>query len=156
DIFGSGRPLSLDAEYSQREIRTELLYVDPWLMGSDVNMRARLFVQERTELDYTKRDTGLRLEFTRKVVKNIELGAFIQFKSAEITDTPIDPEFLGPTAYQIGTVGLTQAFDYRNSPVSPSKGWIITTAEDFDAIAGSAAFARATARLTYFIPIKER
>ena len=156
DLFGSGRPLTLSIDYSTRAIRSELLYVDPWLFESDVNLRAKLFVQAGDEVGYSKRDTGLRLDFTRKFTKQIELGTFVQVKSVEITESAIVSSFLGSTAYQIASVGLTQSFDYRDSPVSPSKGWIITSAVDFDAIAGELAFGRATARLTEYIPIKEK
>jgi len=155
DIFGSGRPLTLDIDYSQRGIKADLIYTNPWFLETDVNFRARLFAHDRDEIGYSKRDEGLRIEFTGKPTKNIELGAFIETKNVEITTAAIVPEDLGPTSYQIATIGLTQSFDYRDSPVSPSKGWIATTAADFDTIGGSASFARGTIRLTEFIPIRE-
>ena len=133
-----------------------MLYLNPWLFESDVSLRARLFVQAREEVGYSKRDTGLRLDFTRKFTKEIESGVFLQAKNVEITDSAIVTSFLGPTAYQIASAGLTQSFDYRDSPVNPSKGWIFTAGLDFDAIAGEVAFGRATVRLTKYIPIREK
>src|SRR5205814_1805787 len=54
DLFGNGRPLSFAVDYSQRGLRGELLYVDPWLFDSRMAMRARLFSESRDELGYAK------------------------------------------------------------------------------------------------------
>lgn len=153
NLFGYGRPLSLELEHSQRALRAELLYVDPWLFDSDYRLRARLYIQDRTEIGYKKRETGGRADITRKVTKNIELGTFLQLENVEITETSIDPIFLGPTAYQIGSFGFTQSYDFRDHPLNPSRGWIMNTSLDGNVIAGEVAFIRSTARLSYYWPV---
>ncbi len=153
NLNGTGRPLTLDIEYSQREERAELIYADPWLLESDVNLRASAFVRQRDEIGYSKRDDGVRTDFTQKFGKTVEFGLFLQAKQVDVSKLKIDPAFTGPTSYQIGTLGITQAFDHRNSPVDPTRGWIITMAEDVDVLGGSVAFGRVTARITEFIPI---
>jgi outer membrane protein assembly complex protein YaeT len=156
NLFGSGRPLTLDVDYSQRGLKADVLYVNPWLFETDISFRARLFVLNRDEIGYSKRDEGLRLEFTGKPAKHFEVTGFLETKNVEITSAAIVSSFLGPTSYQIATLGLTQSLDYRDSPVNPSKGWIITAAADFDTIGGSAGFGRATARITDYIPIYKK
>ncbi len=153
NLNGNGRPLSLDLEYSQRALRAELLYVDPWLFESNFQLRSRLYAQSREEEGYAKRESGFRADLTREVTKNIQLGTFLQLENVEITESQIVPSFLGATAYQIATIGLTQSFDFRNSPVNPSRGWVINTALDFDTIAGDVAFGRGTVRLSYYRPV---
>lgn len=153
NLFGYGRPLSLEFEHSQRALRAELLYVDPWLFESDYRLRARLYVQDRTEEGYSKRETGGRADITRKVTKNIELGTFLQLENVEITESAIDPIYLGSTAYQVGTFGFTQSYDFRDHPLNPSRGWIMTTSLDGNVIAGEVAFIRSTARLSYYWPL---
>lgn len=153
NIAGSGRPLTLDIDYTQRELRAELLFVDPWLFESDVRFQARLFAQQRDEIGYTHQDTGLRLEITRKVNPHVELSGYLQAKHVDIVDEAVVPELVGPTSYHLATIGISQNFDYRDSPVSPNDGYIISTGMDFDALAGEAAFARFTVRGTKYIPI---
>jgi outer membrane protein insertion porin family len=156
NFMGNGRPLSLDIDYSTRSMRAELLYVDPWWYDTDFALRARLFVQDRTEVGYSFQQAGFRADVTRKVTKFIELGIFAEAKNVNIIESSIEPQFLGPTSYQIGTLGLTQAFDFRDNPVNPSRGWIIGLGLDADTIAGEVAFGRATARLSYYIPIQKK
>jgi outer membrane protein assembly complex protein YaeT len=153
---GRGRPLTLSVDVSQRGLRGELLYVDPWLFESDFSLRTKLYAISRDEEGYSKRESGFRADLTRKVTKNIELGVFLQLENVEITEALIEPNLLGATAYQIGTVGFTQSFDFRDHPVNPSRGWIINTAVDADTIAGEVAFGRATARITFYQPIGSR
>ena len=153
---GTGRPLTFALDASQRSLRGELLFVDPWLFESDYALRARLYAVSREEEGYSKRETGLRADLLRKVTRHIELGLFAQLENVEITEASIEPQFLGATAYQIATIGFTQSFDLRDHPVNPTRGWIINTTLDGDAIAGELAFGRATARLSYYQPIGEK
>jgi outer membrane protein assembly complex protein YaeT len=153
DFRGRGRPLTLGVDISQRGLRGELLYVDPWLFDSDFSLRTKLYAISRDEEGYSKRESGFRADLTRKVTKNIELGVFLQLENVEITEALIEPDLLGATAYQIGTVGFTQSFDFRDHPINPSRGWIINTALDADTIAGDVAFGRATARISFYQPI---
>lgn len=153
DIGGTGRPLTFAVDSSQRSLRGELLYVDPWLFESEYSLRAKLYAASRNEEGYSKRETGMRGDLSRKINKNIELGVFAQIENVEITQAAIEPHFLGATAYQIATIGFTESFDFRDHPVNPSRGWIMNTSVDADAIAGEVAFGRATARLSYYQPI---
>jgi len=156
DLRGRGRPLTLAVDLSQRGLRGELLYIDPWLFDSEFSLRTKLYAISRDEEGYSKRESGFRADLTRKVTKNIELGLFLQLENVEITEALVEPELLGATAYQIGTIGFTQSFDFRDHPVNPSRGWIINTALDADTIAGEVAFGRATARLSFYQPIGTR
>ncbi len=153
DLFGNGRPLSLDVDYSQRGLKAELLYVDQWFLESRFGLRARIFAQERTEIGYDKNEEGLRADLTRKLNPNVEFGVFLQGKNVNVTSDIIDPIYLGPTSYQVISIGLTQTFDFRQPRENPIKGYIITSGVDAGEIAGELAFGRATARVTYFTPL---
>lgn len=153
DLFGNGRPLSLDVDYSQRGLKAELLYVDQWFLDSKFGLRARLFAQTRTELGYDKSEQGFRAALTRKLNPNVEFGVFLQGKNVDVTSEVIEPLYLGPTSYQIISAGLTQTFDFRQPRENPIKGYIVTTGLDAGTIAGELAFGRANARVTYFTPV---
>ena len=76
DLFGRGRPLSFAAQYTQRGISGEFLYVDPWLFDTRFALRARLYSQTRQEEGYAKNEFGFRTDLSRKLLPPLDLGAF--------------------------------------------------------------------------------
>jgi len=150
NLLGSGRPLSLDLEVSQRAIRGELLLVDPWVFESKFAFRGRLYAQQREESGYSKFETGLRGDLSRKFGTHFEASVFAQSELVEITNTVIDAALVGSTAYPIFTLGLSQSLDFRDSPVNPTRGWILSSTIDTDSIGGQPAFNRSTARFSSY------
>lgn len=164
NLFGTGRPLtfSLDTSRSlnssdsrntgRSRIRGELLYVDPWFLETHYNLRARLFAQGRSEIGYSKEEQGIRADLGRKLTEKIELAAFLQLKNVKIPESKpgITASDLGPTSYQIGSLGVTQSFDFRDNPINPAKGWILTGAFDVNYVNGELSFTRSTLRGGYY------
>jgi outer membrane protein assembly complex protein YaeT len=153
NFLGNGRPLSLAADYSQRGTKGELLYVDPWLFDTRFALRAKLYSEARDEEGYSKQAYGARIEVTRKALRHLELGAFIDGSTVSVTESTIDPALLGPLDYQLATIGLTQTTDFRNDPINPGRGFIFTTSVELSAIDSEAAFTRSTARFSYYLPL---
>ena len=153
NLFGSGRPLTLAAEYSQRGIRGELLYVDQWLFDTRFGLRARLYSEARDEEGYSRNAFGARVDLTRKILPHLEVGTFIEGASIKITNSSIPPALLGPTDYQLATVGLTQSTDFRNDPINPARGFVFTSSFEFANIDSQAAFTRSIARFSYYLPL---
>jgi outer membrane protein assembly factor BamA len=155
NFMGNGRPLTLDINYSLRGLGTELTHINPWWLDSNFGLRSKLFAQTRTEVDYEKQEAGIRFDLTRKLNK-LEYGLNLGVRNVNITETDILPEFLGPTSYQIGTLGISQTLDFRDNVLSPSRGWIWNMGIEADTIAGEVAFGKATTRLSYYLPIKKK
>ncbi|GDX11062.1 hypothetical protein LBMAG57_28340 [Verrucomicrobiota bacterium] len=145
-----GRPLSLSLQYSQRGFRGELLYVDPWLFDSQWMLRAKIYSQFRNEIGYSKAAEGLRLELTRKFTPHWEAGGYTAFETTKISDITIDARLAGPKEYALAGVGLTQTLDYRNDVTNPTRGWVFTSSADISALDGRIAFARASARYSWY------
>jgi outer membrane protein insertion porin family len=153
NIFGSGRPLTFSADYSTRGLKGELLYVDPWFFDTRFGFRTRVYSESREEDGYSKKALGLRFDLTRKAMKHLELGAFLEGASVKVTNSTIDPLLLGPLDYQLATIGLTQTTDFRNDPINPARGFVFTTSFEFSTIDGEAAFTRSIARFSYYLPV---
>ncbi len=47
-------------------------------------------------------------------------------------------------------IGLTQTLDRRDDMMNPTRGWVLTTSADIDALDGQLAFARVTARYSWY------
>ncbi len=153
NLFGTGRPLTFAAEYSQRGIRGEILYVDPWLFDTRFGLRVRVYSEARDEEGYSKNAFGARVDLTRKLLPHLELGTFIEGAAIKVTNSTIDRVLLGPTDYQLATIGLTQSTDFRNDPINPARGFVFNSSFEFATIDSQAAFTRSIARFSYYLPL---
>ena len=153
DFLGNGRPLTASADYSQRGLTAELLYVDPWFLDSPYSLRARLYSEDRYEIGYDKNDVGLRIDFTRKVLPHLELGVFGEAAVFHVTSTGIDQDLLGPTDYTRVSVGLTQNSDFRNDPINPNRGFVFNSSFDYTEIENGTGFTRSLGRFSYYLPV---
>jgi outer membrane protein insertion porin family len=155
DLFGYGRPISTLAEWSERGYKWEILWEDPYLFDSDFGFKAKLSALTFDFDGYSKFESGLRLDLTRKLSKQYEVGLVFSARHVDITSADIRPILLGRTHYFVSSIGITQTLDLRDSKVNPSRGFVLDNTFDFatSAIGSNIDFVRSTARLTYFIPI---
>src|SRR5204863_3845834 len=155
DLFGYGRPISTLAEWSERGYKWEILWEDPYFFDSDFGFKAKLSAITFDFDGYSKFETGLRLDLTRKITKQYELGLVFSARHVDVTSADIRSILLGDTSYFVSSIGITQTLDLRDSKVNPSRGFVLDNTFDFatGAIGSNVDFVRSTARLTYFIPI---
>ena len=155
NILGYGRPLTTSAEWNERGYKAEILWEDPYLFDSDFGFKAKLAAFTFDYDGYTKFEAGARFDLTRKLSKRYEVGLVLTERHVEITDSAIDPQFLGDESYFISSIGFTQTLDLRDNKLNPSRGLIFDNTFDLaaSAIGSQIDFIRATGRLTYFLPI---
>lgn len=155
DLFGYGRPLSTLAEWSGRGYKFEILWEDPYFFDSDFGFKAKLAALTFDFDGYSKFESGLRLDFTRQLSKQYEVGLVLSARHVDVTSADIDKTLLGNTSYFVSSIGLTQTLDLRDSKVNPNRGLVVDNTFDFatSALGSNVDFVRATARMTYFIPI---
>src|SRR2546423_7247771 len=155
DLFGYGRPISTLAEWSERGYKWEILWEDPYFFDSDFGFKAKLSALTFDFDGYAKLETGLRLDLTRKITKQYEVGLVFSARHVEVTSSDINPILLGDTSYFVSSIGITQTLDLRDSKVNPSRGFVMDHTFDFatSALGSSIDFIRSTGRFTYYIPI---
>ena len=153
DLLGRGRPLSFAVQYTQRGITGEFLYVDPWLFDTRFSLRSRLYSAIRTEAGYSKNQFGFRTDLSRTLLPHLDLGAFVDVSSVSVTESSVPAAALGQTSYVVQSVGITQSTDYRNDPINPSHGFVLTSAWDFGQIDSEPAFLRGTMRFSLYLPV---
>ncbi|PZR74011.1 MAG: hypothetical protein DLM73_09190 [Chthoniobacterales bacterium] len=155
DLFGYGRPLTTSAEWSGRGYKAEILWEDPYLFESDFGFKGRIGALTYDFDGYSKFEEGLRLDLTRKITKQYELGLVFSARHVDVTSADINPALLGRTSYIVSSLGLTQTLDLRDSKVNPSRGLVFDSTFDFatGALGSQIDFIRSTGRITYFLPI---
>ncbi len=156
NLFGMGRPLNINAEIAQNLLRGEFLYTDPWVLDTNYTLRFRGYLLSQQLNDYSKLESGIHTELSRKIGKNLELSAFVLTRGVQIDNTGgIDPLELGPTRYLVNSLGTSATLDFRDSVLNPTKGLVMNATSDFAlaALGSTVDFVRSTARVSYYLPI---
>lgn len=156
NLLGNGRPLTFSADYSQRGLKAELVYADPWFLETRVRVSPRIFSIVRQEIGYTKEAAGARVDVSKHLLPHLELTAFVEQQSVTITEATIDPLLLGPTDYSYASIGLTQSTDFRDDPLNTTRGWIFTSSVEAAAVDGAQSFSRSTMRFSWYQPVGKR
>ena len=124
DLFGYGRPITLSAEVSQRSYKGEFVYEDPFLFDTDISFRNRAAAFTFDYDGYSKFELGDRVELTKKLTKQYEVGLVFAGRHVEVTQTSIARRFLGDTSYFVNSLGFTQTLDLRESPLVAPRGFV--------------------------------
>src|SRR5205085_8436140 len=103
---------------------------------------------------YSKFEIGDRVELTKKLTKQYELGLVFAARHVEITSTSIARRFLGDTSYFVNSLGFTQTLDLRDSPLVAPRGFVFNTTLDVasTAFGSEIELIRGTGRIAYFLP----
>jgi outer membrane protein insertion porin family len=154
DLFGYGRPITMSAEVSQRSYKGEFIYEDPFLFDTDFYFRNRAAAFTFDYDGYSKFEIGDRVEISRKITKQYEAGLVFAARHVEITTTSIAKRFLGDTSYFVNSLGFTQTFDLRESPLVAPRGFLFNNTLDVAAepLGSEIQLIRGTGRVAYFLP----
>ena len=154
NAFGYGRPITTSAEISQRSYKAEITYEDPFFFDTDFAFKARLAALNFDFDGYTKFEIGGRFDLTRKITKHDEVGLVFSVRHVDITDADIKAPFLGQTSYFVNTIGLTNVYDRRESPLVAPRGFVIGNTLDWalGGLGSEVEFTRATMRVGYYLP----
>ncbi len=154
NLFGSGRPLTTSVLVSERSYKGEILFEDPYLFDTEIDLKARVGALTFDFDGYSKFELGSRLELTRKLTRQYEIGLNYSVRHVEITSSSIKSFYLGNTSYFINTLGFTQTLDLRDSPLVTPRGFVAGNTIDVatGAFGSEIELVRATLRLGYYIP----
>jgi outer membrane protein assembly complex protein YaeT len=159
DLFGTGRPLTANVEFSANFLRGEILYSDPWFLESDYAFQMRLFGQSEEWYRYNVFETGFRPQISKQITKQLQAAVFMEGKEVSTTDEGIDPSVIGPTKYFVSSIGSSLTLDTRApDKLNPRQGLIGDIVGEIasTSLGSTVEFMRATARLTYYLPLTSR
>jgi outer membrane protein assembly factor BamA len=74
--------------------------------------------------DYDRQSFFAKTGLERRWNKNITSSLFGEFSTNTVESDALNALELGPDEYAHGAIGAALVFDYRNSPVTPTDGWI--------------------------------
>ena len=154
DLFGYGRPLTLSVEVSQRGYKGEIVYEDPFLFDTDFSFKNRAAAFTFDYDGYSKFELGDRVELSRKITKQYEVGLVFAARHVDVTTASIADRFLGDKSYLVDSLGFTQTLDLRESPLVEPRGFLFNTTLDVasTAFGSEIQLIRGTGRVAYFLP----
>jgi len=154
DLFGYGRPITISAEVSQRSYKGEFIYEDPFLFDTELYFRNRAAAFTFDYDGYSKFELGDRVDLSRKLTKQYEVGLVFAARHVDIRKTSIADRFLGDTSYFVNSLGFTQTLDLRQSPLVAPRGFVFNTTLDAapKAFGSEVELIRGTGRAAYFLP----
>ena len=158
DLFGYGRPITTSVEVSQRGYKGEILYEDPFFFDTDFGFKNRIAAFTFDYDGYSKFEIGDRVELSRKLTKQYEVGLVFAPRHVEVTSASIADRFLGRTSYFVDSLGFTQTLDLRESPYVAPRGFVANNTFDVasNAFGSQIELVRSTLRLAYFLPFGPR
>jgi outer membrane protein assembly complex protein YaeT len=134
NLFGTGRSLRLrqklngGGEVSAFGARTDLIYREPWALGTRWDGDARIFWEYRQVLGYDYERLGLRAalegDLWREQVRGLTGSAWYRFYS--INRFNINPELADstiiPGTNRVASVAGALTLDRRDAPLDPRRG----------------------------------
>jgi outer membrane protein insertion porin family len=162
DVGGEGHIFSASAEITGRGPEAKISYEDPWFLNSNLDFLTQVGIDDQSLYGYTFVDEYIRTNLAAKYGKTLttgtseyQTGIFVLLRNANLSQIDITPESLvGPTSYELVSVGLTQTIDHRDNPLNPRKGWILELAgSDSELLRNYVNYVTLTERFSLYIPV---
>jgi outer membrane protein insertion porin family len=162
NFTGEGQIVSAAAEITSRGPKGKISYEDPWFLNTKLDFLAEVGIEDQNLYGYTYVDEYAHLSLTAKYgntlttgSKEYQSGVFLLFRNANVSQITITPETLvGPTGYELVTLGLTQTIDKRDNPLNPRKGWIVElAASDTELLRNYINYITLTERFSVYVPV---
>lgn len=158
NFLGQVRNFSAGFEFTQRSLLGEISLADPWILGSDISGKLRLFAVSRDYEGYDVQRSGLQATVVWPVTDHYSIEALLgwEFVTTEADGLPLTA--LGAQDYQNPRLVVTQSIDYRDNPILPSKGWHLEIPFEIGATlgGGGTAYFKGGLAGSYHHPINEK
>ncbi|HUF93694.1 MAG TPA: outer membrane protein assembly factor BamA [Candidatus Limnocylindria bacterium] len=128
NLFGTGRTLTLRQRVSERGDRSDVIYGEPWLLGSRWRGDGTLFRERLDELGYDLERIGVALAARRPIFEDRVRGlrTALRYELSDVDRFNVVPalveEDVTPGRQRIATVTPELALDRRDAPLDPSRG----------------------------------
>lgn len=133
NFMGKLLGFSAGFEYSGRGLLGDVTLTNPWLFGSDYSGTVKLFALSYSREGYDSLEGGLAGAVSRKFGDHYTVTLGGSVSAVEVTSKGLPEVWLGETSYQNPKIRLTQALDFRDNPVLPTKGWHLEGPLEFGA-----------------------
>lgn len=157
-----GRGQNLRARVSLGSYRQEvdLSFTEPRFLGRDVRAGVDIFSSryDFNELAFVNETVGGSLRFGFPVNQNAYLSTSYTLRQDKADfgcgGNSIDINCQQEGQFLKSIVGYRLAFDYRNDPINPTRGWSASVYQDFAGVGGDTKFLKTEAQGSWYYPIR--
>jgi outer membrane protein insertion porin family len=161
---GGGQDLRLRAQIGSTERNFLLSFTEPWLFDHPISAGFDGYYTENlndntTGYAYTQKTLGFDIRTGKSITDNLSIGGVYRLEHINISDlnSGVSAALLEQAGNSlISSVGVSVTNDYRDSKLSPTKGFSITNSADFAGgpLGGDRNFWRVQTSGEYYIPVK--
>lgn len=157
NFLGEVRNLTTGFEWTQRSLLGEISLTDPWIAGSDIAGKLRLFSVSRDYEGYDVWRSGVEASAVWPVTKHYSIDALLGVSHVVTDPDGLPVAALGTRDYQNPMLRVTQRLDYRDNPVLPTSGWHLEMPLEIGAAIGSSntAYFKGGIGGSYHYPLNE-
>ena len=136
NLAGELLGLSTGFEFTARGVLGEVRLTNPWLFGSDYAGTARLYSIQYTHEGYTSFDAGLEGILSRKYSPHFRAELLLGYSIINNDEDGLPSFALGDNSYHHTRLRFTPIWDYRDSPVLATSGWLLKTPVQIGSVMG--------------------
>lgn len=122
NFLGELRAFTAGFEINARGLLGEVKLADPW-WGEDTSNELRWYAMNKTYEGYSTLESGVESRWKWDLNDHYSFGSFIGYSFVNVSREGLPPNLIGDTVYSHVRVGVVPAWDYRDNPVIPTKGW---------------------------------
>jgi outer membrane protein insertion porin family len=160
---GGGQDLRLRAQIGSSQRNLLLSFTEPWLFDHPVSAGFDAYLTENlndntTGYAYTQKTIGTDFRLGKAINDNLSVGTVYRLEHINISD--LDSGVSEALAEQAGnslvsSLGFSVTNDYRDSKLSPTKGWSVTNSADIAGgpLGGDKNFYRVQSSGEYYYPV---
>lgn len=159
NLWNAGNRWRIAADYGAFGPSGSISLIDPSLFASEYGSTTELALRHSLRFDYVSTTLGGRFALNRRV--NIPFS-YTLFTGATITSATsllLTPLELGPDFYGTLSLGGSMQLDFRDSPVLPTRGWLLEARVEGIKLVGEESgitFTRSELRGSWFQPLAEK
>lgn len=129
NLFDTGYAMQFEAELNGRGWKSTLKGINPAFLDTPTTFDLAVSAYTEEFFDIMDKAYGVQANFRRQFGRHVRATAFAEVSAHEIESEVFEDLFellIGPLEYKIAMAGAELSLDFRDSPVLPKKGWLMS------------------------------
>lgn len=157
NLFDTGNGFRFRVEANATGFNGSIGLSSPVFLGSRFSWDLLAAAQTSSYFDYDVWALTLRSNWARTLTRHVRTTLSAGYVHGEASSGVLTADELGPASYRYTTVGGSLIFDYRNSPVVPTRGWMASVGlEGYLGSGGAGHFLKSELLLAGYWPLSSK
>ena len=157
--WDNGSTLSAKIVGTQLGLLAGVQWKNPAVFDSPYGFAIGIKPETFTFDGYTRHTLALRAAISRDFSKHLSMEFYADSSVNTVTSSTLTAAEVGPTSYNMGTIGLSLLYEDRDNPVSPTRGWFASATVEGGKVSGGAVdvnYTHTDFALSFYQPISTK